>query len=259
MLPKLIYRTARLAGLNPAALAMRSPFKIREFETVVRQGSLAASARVLDFGCGSGPQTVKLAEYCREVVGIDVSREAIGQANALAAFAPNRSKVRFLCGDLFETAFPSGHFDAVLSFCVMEHLADSRGILAELSRITKPGGALHISVDSLSTISDAEVVAKHRRDHQVIQYFNPEHLRDELEGSGWQVSEIVGLHKGPVASHHFSEFVKAWPNRRRVRELISAPWLYAALRREDREIQCEDRGIMLVARASNRGRVAAQA
>ena len=42
--------------------------------------------------------------------------------------------------------FADGHFDAVLSFNVLEHIHDDVSALAELARVLRPGGALHVIV-----------------------------------------------------------------------------------------------------------------
>ncbi len=67
--------------------------------------------RVLDMGTGTGILSMVAAKRCKEVVGVDINKEAINLA------AENASKnglrnVEFVCSDLFENV--DGEFDLVV-------------------------------------------------------------------------------------------------------------------------------------------------
>jgi SAM-dependent methyltransferase len=103
-------------------------------------------ARVLDFGCGNGANTVLFAPDAAQVVGIDVNPVQVALAVRHAAGA-NLENVRYLLADGRLLPFDDNAFDnVVVSFEVLEHTADDRGALAEIARVMKPGAVLTMSV-----------------------------------------------------------------------------------------------------------------
>jgi SAM-dependent methyltransferase/prefoldin subunit 5 len=108
--------------------------------------SLAAGKRVLDAGCGSGYGSALLAEAgAVEVIGIDIDREAVG--NASQRFGSDR--VRFEVADLLD-APPNCQFQLVVCYEVLEHVSDPIISLAHLARRLSPDGILICSVPNSS-------------------------------------------------------------------------------------------------------------
>ena len=108
-------------------------------------GAFAAPAdvvpgRVLDVGCGSGSMSRLIARSFpqAEVVGVDV------RSNIL--ISPGRGLVRgypqphIPSGDVFALPFPDASFDLVWSKYLLQWLREPRSALAEMKRVTKPGG-----------------------------------------------------------------------------------------------------------------------
>jgi ubiquinone/menaquinone biosynthesis C-methylase UbiE len=246
-----LYRVLQAVGLPPSVLAWRNPLKLREYVAVTSKVHLTASSSVLDFGCGTGLHAQSIAKRCHAVVGIDTSRGVIERARQLLRGSQVRDRVKFICSDLHEARFPDGTFDMILSFCVLEHVANLDDVLMELRRITKPGGWLHVSVDCLGTVSDPAVIRKHQQDHFVARYFTADSLREHLYGSGWNVVEIEAILKGEVARQQFESLVRNWPRKHRLKNLLKAPGLYQTIKCEDDEARSESQmGLMLVARAT---------
>jgi len=105
---------------------------------------LAADCRIADIGCGSGEITSRLAGlYPRaEVVGIDILEHTIALARGRHAdLAP---RVSFQQGDAFELKLPSAHYDLVVCRHVTQSIPEPERVLAEMKRICKPGGWLHV-------------------------------------------------------------------------------------------------------------------
>jgi len=73
--------------------------------------------------------------------------------------------------------FADASFDTVLLLEVLEHVADARGVLAEISRVLKPGAVLLISVPFLYPIHDAP--------HDYLR-FTPSGIDAELSANGFE-------------------------------------------------------------------------
>lgn len=114
---------------------------------LVRQANVQSGQRALDLGCGTATLTmlIKQAQMDAEVVGID------GDPKILAIA---RKKVQTAGLDLtldeglsFDLPYPDASFDRVLSSLFFHHLTtpDKQRTLAEVFRILRPGGELHIA------------------------------------------------------------------------------------------------------------------
>jgi len=109
--------------------------QVRDLELVRVREFLPASGRVLDFGAGGGEQAIRLQELGFEVDAVDLES------------SPHREKRLFpvRCYDGRTLPFADGHFDAVMSSNVLEHVDDLPLVLSELARVLRPDGLmLHI-------------------------------------------------------------------------------------------------------------------
>lgn len=100
------------------------------------------NAVVLDFGSGFGGRTTAYArDGAAMVYGVEPFQEPINASRALAK-EWNVENVKFdLCGE-FDIPHEDNKFDVVVTFDVLEHVADPRRSLAELHRVLKPTGTL---------------------------------------------------------------------------------------------------------------------
>jgi SAM-dependent methyltransferase len=105
---------------------------------------LPEPARLLDAGCGSGRTLDELARYGR-VSGIDLSPEAVAAARRRGHDDVHVSAVEHL-------PFPDATFDVVTCLDVIEHTPDDRATLAELLRVTRPGGLLLVTVPAYQAL-----------------------------------------------------------------------------------------------------------
>lgn len=102
-----------------------------------------AGKRVLDVACGEGYGAAALAEYAREVIGIDRD-PAVMQRAAVRYQRPNLSFQCLAAGVLLRT-FGPGAFDVVCSLQFIEHLEDQEGFLRLLATLGRPGGLIAVS------------------------------------------------------------------------------------------------------------------
>jgi SAM-dependent methyltransferase len=106
--------------------------------------------RALDAGCGPGGIAEAMAELVGEpgqVTGIDLNAERIREASTRNAHRP---WLRFLQADVRRTGLPDASVDYTWSQYVFEYLPDRDVALAELMRVTRPGGKVVVSeIDGL--------------------------------------------------------------------------------------------------------------
>lgn len=87
--------------------------------------SISAYGRILDAACGCGYGSLLLSEGGREVVGVDVSGEAISWANA---YFPGPL---FICRRIEDSPW-EGQFDTVVSLETIEHVPNPAPLLEAL-------------------------------------------------------------------------------------------------------------------------------
>ncbi len=102
--------------------------------------------KVLDVGSGTGNLTRAVAERwpsC-QVVGVDASPEFVEAARARAAHL--RGRVRFEAGRADDLPLDDGSVDAALALLVLTFVPDADRAVAQMQRVTRPGGLLAAAV-----------------------------------------------------------------------------------------------------------------
>lgn len=117
-------------------------------ERVVRFVAPAGDERALDSGTGSGALAFALAPHIREVVGVDLVPELLDQARQRAERFPNAT---FVEGDATKLTFDYGSFDLAGSLRTLHHIPRPELAMAELVRVTRPGGRVLV-VDQIAPV-----------------------------------------------------------------------------------------------------------
>jgi SAM-dependent methyltransferase len=132
--------------------------------------SLVRGKRVLDAACGEGYGSNLLADSAAEVIGVDISEQAIAHARTRYA---SRGNLSFAVGDAAALDFPAQRFDIVVSFETLEHLAAQQELVAGFARVLADDGVLLISSPDKQTYSD---VAGFRNEFHVRELYREELL-----------------------------------------------------------------------------------
>ena len=107
---------------------------------------LSAGMDLLDVGCGPASITADLAERVApgRVVALDAAAGALEAARATLRERGLSEQVEVTSGDVMALPFEDASFDVVHAHQVLQHLADPVGALAEMRRVTRPGGIVAV-------------------------------------------------------------------------------------------------------------------
>lgn len=151
---------------------------------------------ILELGCGTGNDAARLATEGYSVTALDLSNEAIAQAQRKFG-----SLATFLVADMTQPlAFPDASFDAVMSNVAMHMFPDevTRAVFAQVERLVRPAGLFLFHVNSLEDRPlrarnlparelEPDFVAEETG--QTMHFFSEDYLRELLPG--WQQVELV--------------------------------------------------------------------
>jgi len=105
--------------------------------------SARQSQKVLDVGCGSGRYVLHaLHRGATEVIGVDLSPEMLERAQVELQANRSDAHVELLLGDLATLPVESQWADLTLCALVVGHVENLYRALAELHRVTRPGGTV---------------------------------------------------------------------------------------------------------------------
>jgi SAM-dependent methyltransferase len=113
-------------------------------QPLVARYALPGDAYILDAGCGTGEISMRLAgmfERAR-LLGVDVIDDHLERARARCAQFGDRT--RFENRSIFELGLPDGTFDLVVCRHVLQAIPHPDRVIAELARVTRRGGWLHL-------------------------------------------------------------------------------------------------------------------
>lgn len=115
---------------------------------------LRSGERLLDFGCGGGRHSFEAMRWGAVATALDSDPEEVGRAGAWVRALLDEDKKtaeaggqgHVVVGDGLALPFAPASFDRVVASEVLEHIGDDRAALAELSRVTRRGGTLAVTV-----------------------------------------------------------------------------------------------------------------
>jgi SAM-dependent methyltransferase len=125
-------------------------------------------SRLLDAGCGTGDVARRVAAVvgpAGRVVGVDASVTMLDEARRRTV--DTTLPVEFLRGDITRLGAADAAFDCAYSERVFQHLDDPRPAIAELVRVTRPGGRIAVidtdwgmhAIDGADPTLTAKVIA----------------------------------------------------------------------------------------------------
>ena len=192
--------------------------------------------RVLDVACGTGIVARTAADRVEPggaVIGIDTNEAMLTVARRV------RPDIDYRCADAASLPFDDASFDAVTCQMALMFFPDAKTCLAEMARVTAPGGNVAVLVPAALTVQPAfapfvEMVARHTGPEAIellSTYFrcgDSDYLRDLLTTAGLDVRTIEA-HEGSFRASTVDEFVATEVESTPLRERISDE-AYSAIR-----------------------------
>ncbi|AOL22341.1 2-polyprenyl-6-hydroxyphenyl methylase / 3-demethylubiquinone-9 3-methyltransferase [Erythrobacter litoralis] len=167
-----------------------------------------AGKAALDIGCGAGLVCEPLARLGADVTGVDAAAENVAAASAHSE--AGGLDIRYMAGEL--AALDIGTFDLVTCLEVIEHVADKRAFLFDVTQRLAPEGLLVLSTPNRTAASRVLLVGAAeavgyvpRGTHRWSDFVTPEEILDLLEEVGLEVTDRRGIAWSAAKSLHLSD------------------------------------------------------
>ena len=173
---------------------------------VARITGAVPGERVLDLAAGTGTSTLTFTATGADGVACDFSLGMLraGQSRlAGRSRPPGEGRLGWVAGDALRLPFRDAAFDAVTISFGLRNVADPATALAEMRRVTRPGGRLVVC--EFSTITIAPVDMLYRR-----------YLMNALPAIARRTA------RSPEAYEYLAESIVDWPAQRELADLIEA-------------------------------------
>jgi demethylmenaquinone methyltransferase / 2-methoxy-6-polyprenyl-1,4-benzoquinol methylase len=177
----------------------------RRVQRILRAGP---GDRVLDLAAGTGTSAQTFAAAGADVVACDFSLGMLqaGQGRSTKSDPPGdktRGSVAFAAGDALHLPFKDGAFDAVTISFGLRNVHGTRDALAEMRRVTRPGGRLVVCEFSKITVEPVDRL-----------------YRRYLTGVLPAIARRAA--RNPEAYEYLSESIADWPAQRELANVIRA-------------------------------------
>jgi demethylmenaquinone methyltransferase / 2-methoxy-6-polyprenyl-1,4-benzoquinol methylase len=177
--------------------------------TVARITGARPGERVLDLAAGTGTSSLTFTATGADCVACDFSLGMLQAGKSrldVSQGASGPGQLSFVAGDALRLPFRDGAFDAVTISFGLRNVADPVAGLAEMRRVTRPGGRLVVCEFSAITIAPADML--YRR-----------YLLQVLPAIARRAA------RNPEAYEYLAESIVDWPAQRELAGLIkTAGW-----------------------------------
>jgi SAM-dependent methyltransferase len=152
----------------------------RVVRAVLDSLAIPKAARLLDAGAGSGRTLDELAAYAH-VAGIELNPVGVEAARSRGHQDVTEAAVEAI-------PHPDATFHVVTCLDVIEHTPDDVRSLRELRRVTRPGGALVVTVPAYPWLW-----SRHDELNRHYRRYTRRSLRRAAEAASWRVERMTGF------------------------------------------------------------------
>jgi SAM-dependent methyltransferase len=175
-----IRETQAFFALRAATWDRKFGTDLPAYAAAIAEAGLPRGGVVADVGCGTGRALAALRDAVGPrgaVLAFDLTLEMLAEARG----AGGRARAALVAADARRLPLGGATVDAVFTAGLINHLPDAGTGLAELARISRPGGRLVLFHPS----GRAALAARHGRPLQPDEPLSPGPLRDAMDQAGW--------------------------------------------------------------------------
>ena len=143
---------------------------------------LLEKGKILDVGCAGGRDSRVFLDNGFRVVGIDIVKEFIKEAQR------KNPDGKFIIKDLLKLSFKTDSFDGIWAHAVLLHFSsdDVLKILKDFFKILKPQGKLYLGVKEGTGVQG--IVDKlSEGEERYFNFFNKKQIKELLERAGFRI------------------------------------------------------------------------
>ncbi|MFN2113009.1 MAG: class I SAM-dependent methyltransferase [Anaerolineales bacterium] len=193
---------------NSDLSSRKADFIDRSAAWIVEHFKVSQDTRIIDFGCGPGLYTTRLAQRGAQVTGIDFSASSIEYARETAA--REGLDIRYLKQN-YLVFDPEDTYDLILmiycDFCALSPIQRA-SILSVYREILAPDGAILLDVYSLAAFNEREELAMYQL-NQLDGFWSPNRYYGFLNAFKYE-AEKVSLDKYTIIERNRIRTVYNW-------------------------------------------------
>ena len=173
-------------------------------ERLVRAVAPRPTDRVLEVATGPGFVALAFAAHCQEVVGVDLTAAPLAIAEQRRR-ERGLDNVRFEVGDAEALGYADAAFEVAVCRFAFHHFADPAGVLREMARVCRAGGA--VAIEDL-IVSEREERAAYQNTIERLR--DPSHTRAFSLGQLLALFTAAGLDVAMVYTGTLQQQVERW-------------------------------------------------
>jgi 2-polyprenyl-3-methyl-5-hydroxy-6-metoxy-1,4-benzoquinol methylase len=180
-------------------------------------GFLGSDDVALDFGCGTGALSYRLAPHVKALHGMDISQRMIDTARDRTDLEHVES-LSFSAGSIFDDAVQPESFDAILASQVLHVMSNGDEALDRIHGLVKPGGwflsttpCMHEGQSIMKLANGALSMASAVRAIPYMKFYAVPDLERSISEAGFEIYETADLpfDQRPDMRYVFARFVAA--------------------------------------------------